>query len=611
MTKLIRRLKSWEWCLIVMAGAMLLWAFSMRIVDVNAMNDYGLISVLPVTYFVALIAVIGCLCLLIHRDEAPEAAFVVLMIALIVMLHSLSPILYGTLRYQWAYKHVGLVDYIIRHGSVDPTVFKLDAYHSWPGFFTLNALIVQVGGLGNSLGLGIWAETPFNILNLFALLIVFRALTDDRRLARLAILFFFLANWVGQDYYSPQALAYFLYLVIVGISLRWFRSALTLPLVDLSRWPRLQRGWDFVLSLLDRARSGTIPSEPADVFARAGLFVVVFLSAFSIISSHQLTPIMLVVAVTLLVMGNQINTRTLAAIVILLTGTWILFVASPFLGRSIQSMLNSAGQVSNNVNTNLVDLSTLSPGQRVVAIADRALTAGVCLMALAGGIRRLASGSVDLAAILLLVGPALTPLGGGYDGEILFRVYLFALPSAAFFAAAIFYPSGRHGRRWLWAASAFVLSILIVLGFFYASYGKEQRNRSTPDELAGSLYLYSTAPNPTLLIEGSANYPQYILNYEYFVPVPIASEPPESRDRVLKDPVGVLSNWMSNPHFAANYIIITRSQKVESDTLGEMPLGALDRLEQTLRASDKFTVVYQNPDVTIFALSKKPTGGAP
>ena len=36
-----------------------------------------------------------------------------------------------------------------------------------------------------------------------------------------AVVVFLLANWPGQDYFAPQALGYFLYLLTIGILLTW------------------------------------------------------------------------------------------------------------------------------------------------------------------------------------------------------------------------------------------------------------------------------------------------------------------------------------------------------------------------------------------------------
>ena len=48
------------------------------------------------------------------------------------------------------------------------------------------------------------------------MLLIFRALTDDRRLVWLAVWVYTCANWVGQDYFSPQAFSYFMYLTLIS-----------------------------------------------------------------------------------------------------------------------------------------------------------------------------------------------------------------------------------------------------------------------------------------------------------------------------------------------------------------------------------------------------------
>ncbi|MBN1426974.1 MAG: hypothetical protein JXB07_01235 [Anaerolineae bacterium] len=572
------------------------------------MNDIGLLSVLPITYFVALFALIASFCVLLCRNDAPDAVLALHILALIVMIQSTPPLLYGTLRYSWAWKHVGIVDYIMRHQSVNPAIRNLDAYHNWPGFFTLSALITEVAGLDSPLILAVWAGVFFDILFFGALLLVYRTLTDDRRLSWLGILIFFLTNWIGQDYYCPQAMAYFLYLVVVGVCLTWFRSSLTLQPSKVSQWPLVRHGLSLIEPLLDRARTGAVEIEKSDSFTRVVLMSLTILAAFAIVASHQLTPVMLIGAILFLSLARQINTRGLPAIVILLTLTWILFVATRFLGNNIQDIIDSAGQVSGNVSSNLIDVDTTSPGQSLVALIGRILTISIWLLAFLGGIRRLTTGSIDLAAIMLMVGPTLIPVGNAYGGEILFRVYLFTIPSIAFFAASFFYPSKHTQRGWLWLGALYIVCTLFLIGYFFANLGKDRQYRFTQDEIAGANYLIDFAPQNTLLITGSTNYPFQFRNYEYFVSVPITSEPKESRDAVVADPVGVLSRWLDNPSYTATYLILTRSQAIASDALGYLPPGELDRIEQALRASDRFIPVFQNHDVVIFVLNKQPSG---
>ena len=68
------------------------------------------------------------------------------LVTFIAVIHATPAILYGTLRYSWAFKHVGIVDYILRNGSVDPTLPVGGIYHNWPGFFTGSALMTSIAG---------------------------------------------------------------------------------------------------------------------------------------------------------------------------------------------------------------------------------------------------------------------------------------------------------------------------------------------------------------------------------------------------------------------------------------------------------------------------------
>ena len=95
--------------------------------------------------------------------------------------------LYGTLRYSWAYKHVGIVDYILRTGTVDPTIGVGGIYHNWPGFFAGSALLTSLAGSPDALRIATWAPLVFNLMNLVVLRYVFRGLTRNTRLIWLGL----------------------------------------------------------------------------------------------------------------------------------------------------------------------------------------------------------------------------------------------------------------------------------------------------------------------------------------------------------------------------------------------------------------------------------------
>ncbi len=69
----------------------------------------------------------------------------------------------------------------------------------------------------NALTIATWTPLVLNLLTLAGVVLVGSGLSDSRQNVWLGALLFFAANWIGQDYYSPQAVAYVLYLAIVGL----------------------------------------------------------------------------------------------------------------------------------------------------------------------------------------------------------------------------------------------------------------------------------------------------------------------------------------------------------------------------------------------------------
>lgn len=190
-----------------------------RDINLRDMTDLGLISVMPVgaLVLVALLTVSFCLALG-DRQLRPWVAFTHLVV-LIVILYGVTVFLAPEARSATVYRHVGIIDHIIRHGAVDGNI---DAYFNWPGFFALGAVITQAAGLDNALKLAPWAPLVFNFLYLPPLLVIFRWASDDPRVWWLGLWVFFSANWVGQDYLAPQTVSFTLWFAILAALLTRF-----------------------------------------------------------------------------------------------------------------------------------------------------------------------------------------------------------------------------------------------------------------------------------------------------------------------------------------------------------------------------------------------------
>jgi hypothetical protein len=340
----------------------------------------------------------------------------------------------------------------------------------------------------------------------------------------------------------------------------------------------------------------------------AALGLAVLLLA-TIAPSHALTSVMAGIALTALVITRVTDARGLPMAAIALTVLWDLVFAWDFAGRDLSSTLRQVNLPWDTTSSSLTNVGRLSADQALVANVSRGLSFLVILIAAVGAFRQLRAGKVSRPAVVLAVAPVVLFATGNYDGEILFRIYLFAVPFLAFLGAHAFI-GHRRGRMSLLATT---LATTVVMGIFLvAYYGKEHTNYFTPQEVAAARYLDTHAPSNSLLVDATNNYPFSFKNYERFVYVPIAQEPTASRDRVLADPATALSSWANTGAYRAAYVIITRSQKIEVAADGVLPRGSVDAIQNALLSSPQFRVVYRNRDATVFSgLISHPGSAAP
>lgn len=183
----------------------------------------------------------------------------------------------------------------------------------------------------------------------------------------------------------------------------------------------------------------------------------------------------------------------------------------------------------------------------------------------------------------------------------MFRLYLFATPFMAFFAASVFTPSYEWSGRWrVWALGAAL--VVMVPAFVLANNGKDAQYWFSPAEVAAADFLYGNSQPGQLLIEGSRSYPSQFRNYENFAYVPISEELPALEKELLTAPDRLVVRWLRNSP-AGGYVIITRSQKAMFDALGLLPEGALAEIERALIASPDLTIAFANEDATVLTLN--------
>ncbi|RBQ17588.1 hypothetical protein DP939_24840 [Spongiactinospora rosea] len=599
----IRRTSTLTWFVArtALPVATVLWGLSLRSVDLDAMTDLGLITVMPATFWAAIVVmVVGFVALLSDKFalELWHAGYVLILIA---VLHATPALLYPTLRYSWAWKHVSVIDYLIRHGVTDPDQGPLSAYHQWPGFFSFFATMTQMAGLGDALTIASWGPLAFNTATLLPLLLLFRTVTRNRQLVWGGVWVFFSCSWVGQDYFSPQATTLVMYLTILAVMVRRFRRG---PI-----------------------RAGTDPdglaAEPPPITSfrhRLIWATLLLIPIVAITSAHQLTPLMLVGALAALFVLRRYRNLGLLLVTAVAVGAWDVVVAWQVLESRFSDIMASLGDAGGNLSSGLIALGTASPGQVIVAYADRALSVGLWGLALCGAfVRRRWLRRPGLPLLMIGIAPLAFLAGGSYGGEIIFRVYLFALPLTALLAAAQFLPARR---TWVRVLVLPVVLLLMVTGFFFGNYGKEQSNYFTTDEVHLVRALHRIAPEHSLIVAPTFFLPAAYDQYERFDHVWLDELPP-SRAAVpdlpphvptlpefVKDPRPALIDLMGEvPPGAKAYLVLNRAQRPATETAGIFPKGTIDRLVREISGSGRFRQVLGNDGGVVYELLPQTKAG--
>jgi hypothetical protein len=599
----------WRWGAIgaVLVASTVVWTVLVGSVDLRDVGDLGLVSALPPMAAVPLAVVVLGLAMTLRSPYLSVPLAVAVIVVLVFMLYGAPTLVEEAHRLNITWRHAGIADEIMRTGSVDAGV---DAYFSWPGFFFLASLLTEVAGESSTLALSDWAPVAFNLLYLLPLVVITKAITSDRRLAYTAIAIFYLTNWIGQDYFSPQGAAFFTYLAVLGLLLRFFQPR---PGERRAPLPRQLRGifrlplWlDLRPSIHDEGEQPTLRPRQ-----RAALLLVCVLCIAMGVGSHQLTPFSVLVAVTALVLVGRCTARGLPAIALTLLFSWMGFIAIAYFYGHIGEVTGSVGDVNTSVSKNVGGRVSGSSEHLFIVYARIGMTAALWALATAGAVRRLRQGHRDVAVGVLATVPFLLVVLQPYGGEVLLRAYLFSLPFVSFYAAAAILPDGDASLTRARSVALIAAFGVLLAGFAFTRYGNERVNLFTYGEAATVERLYELAPPGSLLIAPAPELPWQGENYvthrhELLRAVDVGK---------LKRKIGKfkrknrlargLAKYLRERKASARFVIITRSQRAHDEMFGSQQWGRVAELESQLAASRAFVRVFDNGDGVIYKLRER------
>jgi hypothetical protein len=575
-----------------LVAAMALWAESLHRIDVNHLGDYGLPPALPGGWYVALaLLVLGAAITLCGSRLRPWllAGYVV---AFAAVLYATVPLVAPDPQYNWVYKHLGVAQYIELHGHLKISV---DIYHRWPGFFALLAAFSQLAGKPDPISVAAWSEVFFTLLDAALIAVITRTLFRDSRAAGAAALIFVVTNWVGQNYLSPQAFSFALMLGIYAIVVRELAAPGT---------TRIQRLVAAVSRLILRQRL-EMPADPRPGSwpAPAAVGLIALLCA-AITISHQLTPYLLLVGLSLASIVGYYRPRWLpAALAVIVIGYLV-----PNLGYVNQHYgIFSSVDPFRNVETNTLFAGVPEPGKTFNATRSRELSFAAWGLALVGAFRLLRRGD----GRALVVGPlaissVILVFGQSYGGEAILRVILFSLPWCAMLAYFAIAPRRGRWRMRRLPLVAVTLGGLVAL-FIPSFFGQTEMNIMPPDEVTASRYLYTHGQPGSLIIEAAPDFPtRYGGTYDRFFPadtdVTLLDDNTFRNRRLgpadVPTVVATLRSYQRNA-----YLIFATTETETAEVLGLTPRAAIPALERAVASSGQFTLWYSSPNTRIYELT--------
>jgi hypothetical protein len=558
------------------------WAFGVSQIQRPAIGPYGVLASANAWFFLGLAALLAGMLAELSRTRPRTWLLGAFLGALIVAIHTTVPLLYGgTPEYAWVYKHVGVAQAFGQYHQVTDTS---NIYQEWPALFTAVASISSLGVAG-PLTFAAWGPVAFELADALLLLGIFRLLTGDRRLPYLAVLLYEgLIAWVGQDYLSPQAFGYLLWLGVMAIIVRWLLVPVPVP----CRWRLVNTTRQFLL----RGRATPADASATMRWVALALAAVIY---FAIVAAHQLTPYMALIGVAaLVVLGlvwrGWLVLGLLAVIAIGFLAPRYGLITSQFGG------IFSGGDVFENASGSqgiLHKAAQLRTGEVVHVLAALMWLGAAAAIAL----RWRSLGRVALPAVLAF-SPFVVLGVQSYGGEAIYRVFLFSAPWCALLIAELI-AELRGALRPLVSAVACTVALLAGL---QGLYGPTAVYAFTPPELAASLWLYGHAPPGSLLILPADDFPGLeAANYAAYDFQIMPADPQNGASWLDEGNLGEVEQWIDSLGHPSAYVVFSKSMASYAGYFGYPK--AYEQLAKAVGADSAWRVVYRNADVVIYRVA--------
>lgn len=472
--------------------------------------------------------------------------------------------------YDWTYKHLAVVDYIQVNGRLAPD--GTDIYAQWSAFFVVWAWFCDVTGFEAMSVAHVFAPVVHVVLAVVVYSAA-RVIGQSRRTALTAAFVIEVVNWVGQDYFSPQA-------------------------------------WSLLLAF------GTLTLLIASRRAPAcGVLSIVVFAAM--VPTHQLTPFWVVAVACVLCLFKRARPRWAAAAMVAIVLGYLLLNLEAVLPYG----LLSGGSPISNAASNV--LTSGLPAKDFTSAVVRSVSILVLLTACACALWRWRRRQPVFVLAVLAFSAFGLLFGQSYGGEAIFRVYLYSLLGCALLIAPplVAAMDGRprlvgRGRRLFHAVVAtvglFAAAVAGLHGYValwplvYETRAQvELMDRITDGaDVRTRLVMLRLGGMPTRL---NASYAEVTLHNHYFDQT-IGYDLWDGRDPRLPElkaafptasDIKTLDDYAQYDAFRA-YVLFSPQSNRAVRYYGDFRPEAIDVIQQALRESDNWTVFYEDGETLVF-----------
>jgi hypothetical protein len=580
--------------LIALTIATAVFAVSVIRVHGHAVDIYGLLPLLGISFMAATILTVVVLIIALRYIHKAWLAAVGALCLLLVELNGTPMMLDQTPFASGTFKHYGVVDYLVHGGPLsDPH----DVYQQWPGFFAAAAGLVRLSGR-SPLSYANWAQLFFETLNVIVLFAIARRFAPRNRVVPyIAVLLFLVVDWEGGEYYSPQTTAF-----EVSLLFQFF----LLPLLDPTRlrWPF--RNWSW-LRIPPTSSWGDGSTTAIGMATRTVVPVALF---GTIVITHQLSPYIIFAGVAALWVVGILRHR------LIMLALAIMVIAYPLLHLTAVDANSVLSGFDFSNATGVHGFAASSPAQEL----GSDLAKVICLIfwgatAVCGLSYGRRFGIVLIPAILAAV-PLSLILVSNYDGEGIYRVFLFSSPWCALIIAMRLVDLRFSAALRLAVLGCWTL--FSALGSAQAQdFGQYPIQQVPSDEITASAYFLDHAPVNSTLVMASGTFPGRLNGrYVFHNATQSANDPeldgyPQFQGNKLEQMTPkALASAVTELAEGPAYLVIAQSMYAYQDYYGVFAPGTLQTLAPRLETSAYWKIWYKSDGTIILqALPNGTTAG--